>query len=61
MEQWTGLKLGKESVKIVYGHFTYLTSMQNASYEMLGWMNPRLEPWLPGETSTTLDMQMMPL
>ena len=31
-------KLGKEYVKSVYCHPTYLTSMQNTSYKMLGWM-----------------------
>ena len=27
MEQWTGSKLGKEYIKAVYCHPTYLTSM----------------------------------
>ena len=27
MEQWTGSKLGKEYVKVVYCHLAYLTSM----------------------------------
>ena len=31
MEQWTGSKMGKEYVKPVYCHPTYLTSMQSAS------------------------------
>ena len=39
MEQWTGSKLGKEYVKAVYCHLAYLTYMQSASYEMLGWVN----------------------
>ena len=30
MEQWTGSKLGKEYVKAVYCHPTYLNYMQNA-------------------------------
>ena len=38
MEQ-TGSKLGKEYVKAVYRHLTYLISMQRTSYELLGWMN----------------------
>ena len=38
MEKWIGFKLGKEYVKAVYGHPTYLTSMQSTSCEMLGWM-----------------------
>ena len=42
MEQMTGSKLGKE-YKVVYFHPVYLTSMQNISCEMLGWMNPKLE------------------
>ena len=36
MEQQTGSKLGKESVKAVYCHPAYLTSMQNTSCKMLG-------------------------
>ena len=55
-EQWTGLKLGKEYVKAVYCHPAYLTSMQSTSYEMLGWMNHKLESRLLGEISTTSDM-----
>ena len=39
IEQWTGSKLGKEYVKAVYCHLAYLTYMQSASYEMLGWVN----------------------
>ena len=31
MEQWTGLKLGKEYIKAVYCHSAYLTCMQNTS------------------------------
>ena len=31
MEQWTGSKLGKEYVKVVYCHPAYLTYMQNTS------------------------------
>ena len=33
MEQWTGSKLGKEYVKVVYCHSAYLTYMQSTSYE----------------------------
>ena len=36
MEQQTGFKLGKEYVKAVYCHPTYLTYMQSTSCEMLG-------------------------
>ena len=38
MEQWTGLKLGKEYIKAVYCHPACLTHMQSTSYEMPGWM-----------------------
>ena len=37
MEQ-TGSKLGKDDIKAVYCHPAYLTYMQSASCEMLGWM-----------------------
>ena len=36
MEQQTGSKLGKEYVKAVYCHPTYLISMQSTSWETLG-------------------------
>ena len=29
MEQWTGSKLGKEFVKVLYYHSAYLTYIQN--------------------------------
>ena len=61
MEQQTGSKLRKEYVKAIYCHPAYLTSMQSTSSEMLGWMNHKLESRLPGEISTTLDMEMIPL
>ena len=54
-------KIGKEYVKAVHCHPAYLTYMQSALYNMPGWMNHRLESRLPGEISTTLDMQMIPL
>ena len=53
-------QLGKEYVKAVYCHIIYLTSMQSTSYKMPGWMKHKLESRLPGEISTTLDMQMIP-
>ena len=34
-------KLGKEYIKALYCHPTYLTSMQNISCEMPGWMNDK--------------------
>ena len=60
LEQQTDSKLAKESVKAVYCHPTYLTSIQGTSCEMPGWMNPKLESILPGEISSTSDMQMTP-
>ena len=36
MEQWTGSKLGKEYIKVVYCHPASLTSMQSTSFQMLG-------------------------
>ena len=61
MEQWTGSKLGKEYDKAVYCCPVYLTYVQSTSCEMLGWMNHKMELRLPGEISTTSDMQMIPL
>ena len=43
MKQWTGSKLGKEYAKAVYCHPVYLTSMQSASWETLGWKKHKLE------------------
>ena len=60
MEKQIGTKLGKEYVKAVYCHPAYLTSMQSTSCEMSGWMKHSLESRLPGEISTTSDMQMIP-
>ena len=61
VEQWTGLKSGKERVKAVYCHPAYVTYMQSASCEMLGWRKHKLESRLLGEISTTSDMQMITL
>ena len=58
MEQQTGSKSGKEYVKAVYCHSTYLTYMQSTSCTMPGWMKHKLESRLPGEISITSDMQM---
>ena len=60
MEQQTGCKSGKEYVKAVYCHPDYLTYMQSASCEMLGWMKHKLKSRLPGEISITSDMQITP-
>ena len=59
MEQQTGSKLGKEYIKAVYCHSTYLTYMQSTLCEMPGWMKHKLESRLQGEISTTSDMQML--
>ena len=61
MEKQTGSKLGKEYGKAVYCHPAYLTYMQSTSCEIPGWMKHKLESRLPGEISTTSDMQMTPL
>ena len=60
MEQWTGSKLGKEYVKVVYCHPAYLIYMQSTSCKMPGWMKHKLESILLAEISTTLDMLMIP-
>ena len=60
IEQWTNSKLGKEYVKDVYCHPVYLTYMQSTSHKMPGWINHKMESRLPGEISTTSDMQMTP-
>ena len=60
MEQLTVSKLGKEYDKAVYCHPAYLTSVQSTC-EMPGWMNDKLKSRLPGEISTTSDMQMVTL
>ena len=60
MEQQTGSKFGKEYVKAVYCHPTYLTSMQSTSYEMLAWMKNKLESRLRGKISITSYTQMTP-
>ena len=52
-------KIEKEYIKAVYCHPAYLTDMQSASCEILGWMKQKLEWRLP-EVSITLDMQMTP-
>ena len=36
MEQWAGLKLGKDYIKAVYCHSAYLTYIKNTLCEMLG-------------------------
>ena len=60
MEQWTGSKLGKEYIKAVYCHSTYLTFMQCTLCKVSGRMKLKLESRLPGVISITSDMQMIP-
>ena len=43
MEQQTISKKQKEWVKAEYCHPAYLTSMQNTSWETLGWKKHKLE------------------
>ena len=52
-------KIGKGVRQAVYYHL-YLTSMQNRSYSHTLWNSRLDESWLPGERSTTSDMQMIP-
>ena len=52
----TGSKSGKEYVKAVYCHPTYLTYVQSTSCQMPGWMNHKLASILLGKISTTSDM-----
>ena len=60
MEQQTGSKSGKENIKAIYRHPAYLTYMQNTSFEMPGWMKPKLELRLLKEISINSDMHMTP-
>ena len=60
MEQKTGSKSGKDQVKAVHCHPTFLTYMQSTSWEILVWMKHKLELRLPGEISITSDLQMTP-
>ena len=55
MKQQTGSKLGKEYIKAVYCHHSYLTYtkykivlIQSTSCEMPGWITHKLESRLPG-------------
>ena len=57
MEQQTGSRLGKEYIKAVYCHPTYLTYMQSTSCEILDWMKHKLELRLLGEISIISDMR----
>ena len=55
-----GSKLGKEYIKAIYCHPTYLTYMQGTSGEMPSWIKHKLESRLSGEISITSDMQVTP-
>ena len=61
MELWTGSSLVKEYIQVVKCHPANLNYIQSTSCEMLGWMELKLESRLPGEISTTSDIQMTPL
>ena len=43
MKQQSGSKLGKEYVKAVYCHPTYLTYMQSTSCKIPDWLTHKLE------------------
>ena len=53
MGQWTGSKLGKGYGKVIYGHPSYLTSIQSTLCKMPGWVNYKLKSIFPREISTT--------
>ena len=57
----TGSQLGKKFVKAVDCHSAYLIYMQSTSHKMPGRMMHKLESRLPGEISTTSNIQMIPL
>ena len=54
------IKIGNVYVKAVDCHPAYLTFMQSTLSEMPDWMKYKLESRLPGEISTTSEMQMTP-
>jgi len=56
----TGSKLGKEYLQAIYCHPAYLIYMQSKSCKMPEWMKHKLKSRLPGEISTTSDMQIIP-
>ena len=60
MEQKTGSKLGKQYVKAIYCHPSYLTYMQSTSCKIPSWMKHKLESRLLGEISITSATQMTP-
>ena len=58
-EKQTGSKLGKEYIKAVYCHPTYLNYMQSMAHKMLDRKTHKLESRLLGEIATTSDIQMI--
>ena len=56
MTDW--FKIEKKSMLKLYCHPPYLTYMQSTAYDGI---TLKLELRLPGEISTSLDMQMIPL
>ena len=58
MKKLTVSKVGKEYIKAVYCHLTYLMHMQSTSCEMPDWMKHRLESRFQGEISITSDIQI---
>ena len=60
LEQYTGSKLGKEHVKAIHCHLSYLNYMQSISGKMPDWMKQKLDSRLLGEISITSDMHMTP-
>ena len=61
MEKLVGSRLRKEYHRAVCCLSFCLTHMLRTSWEMLGWMSYKLESTKARETSTTLDMRMIPL
>ena len=59
MEQLTGTKSRKEYEEAIYCHPAYLPYWR--VHHEKAWMKHKLESRLPGEISTTSDMQMIPL
>ena len=60
MEQQTVSKSGKVYLKALYCYSAYLTYFHSPSWEILRWMNHKLESKLPREISITSDIQLKP-
>ena len=54
------LKIGKGVCQGLYCHPAYLAYMQSTTCKIPGWMKHKPELRLPGEISTTSDMQITP-